>query len=135
MAYAMHYKATGKGIEPKCPDYEILFSKAIQSKITARTSDGQVITVLYAIESALVTESSAFSFSIKITEPVVQNHIDSLETQLSRKWTDQLSGNDLLKLIYLHLCNKHFVLSAALFVLVKHIQDNKFLFTLFQNPQ
>ena len=110
MAYAMYYKPKGQGIEPRCPDFETFFSKAIQSRITAKASNGQVITVSYAIESALVTESSAFSFNIQLTEPIAKSHIGSLEEQLSEKWTAQLSGTGShLLFILLQNCNDYSV--------------------------
>ena len=92
MAYAMYYKASGTGREPKCPDFEYDFNKAVQERITARVSSGRVLTVSQVIESALVTQISAFSFNIKSVEPVDQIHLKSLEGKLSEKWTAQLSG-------------------------------------------
>ena len=144
MAYAMYYKANGRGIEPRCPDYETLFSKAIQSRITAKASNGQVITVSYAIESALVTESAAFSFDIQLTEPISQSHISILQKQLSEKWTAQLSGKIYCKkhcpFYYRKNCKDyliqqllHLILSATGYFLSFSISQC-YAISLFQNP-
>ena len=106
MAYAVYYKTEGTGREPKCPDYEYLFNKAIQSRITVKASNGRILTVSHAIESALLAKVSAFNFNIKSDEPVTKDHLKNIETQLSEKWTAQLSGmcigcfNELQKWLY-----------------------------------
>ena len=92
MAYAVYYKTAGTGREPKCPDYEYLFNKAIQSRITVKASNGRILTVCYATESALHTKVSAFNFNIKSDEPVTKDHLKSIGMQFSEKWTAQLSG-------------------------------------------